>query len=131
MSVLIRERKDVVDQRPMPLNTEAKLHNFLWKLQALLEIDDDGKHFIFPFSRRKVDLGPLLWPRNSGCQMPPGYIRCGCVGCEKKTFDDHIFEDDHAHPEDGDLHLERVYPNPLFEMDSASDSLSVSEFDWK
>ena len=129
MSIVIRERKDIVDRRPIMLNTKAKLHNFLWKLQALLELDDDGQLFIFPFSRRKVDLGPSLWPRSCGNQVPPGYIRCACIGCEGKTFDDHILQDDDAHPEDGDLHLEMLYDESHYNEESVDDSLYLSRFE--
>ena len=57
-----------------------------------------------------VHIGRQLWPRS--CRQPPpsGHELCGCVGCEEKTYEDHILKyDEYEDPEQGQLHLEEVY----------------------
>ena len=51
-----------------------------------------------------------LWPRSAG-KAPEGYQLCGCLGCENKTFSDHILKDyeDEDDPPSGNYHLEEVY----------------------
>jgi hypothetical protein len=53
----------------------------------------------------------LLWPRSHSQPPPDGYELCGCVGCENKSYADHILNDydDHDDPESGNLHIEEVY----------------------
>ena len=43
--------------------------------------------------------------------MPLGYEECGCIGCENKTYADHILKDDNDDndSESGNYHLEEVY----------------------
>ncbi len=50
-----------------------------------------------------------MWPRSYGTSAPPGFEECGCIGCENKTYADHILKDDDNDSESGNLHLEEVY----------------------
>lgn len=65
-----------------------------------------------PFSQRVVHIDHRLWPRKLGKSIPRGYEECGCIGCENKTYNDHILTDDDEDdpdPECGNLHVEIVY----------------------
>ena len=62
-----------------------------------------------------------MWPRSNPTRAPPGYEECGCIGCENKTYADHILKDDDDDDDGGDdddeddksesgnYHLEEVY----------------------
>ncbi|CAF4735372.1 unnamed protein product, partial [Rotaria sp. Silwood2] len=63
---------------------------------------------MLPFSRKLVDIGLPLWPRSNITKAPLGYEACGCIGCEAKTYRDHILKDNDDESEYGDLHLEEV-----------------------
>lgn len=58
-----------------------------------------------------VNVGPRLWPRRPGVSPPKGHINCGCIGCENKSYIDHILKDldEDDDPTSGSLHLEQVY----------------------
>jgi hypothetical protein len=57
-----------------------------------------------------VHIDRQLWPRSHRQPPPAGYELCGCVGCEEKTWADHILKDDeYDDPDNGQLHLEEVY----------------------
>ncbi|CAF3421646.1 unnamed protein product [Rotaria sp. Silwood2] len=108
MSSIIRQKKNVLDLRPIP-SKGPKNDSFQWKLTALLELNEKGE-FILPFSRRVVFIDHLLWPRSDPDPPLPGYRQCGCIGCENKTCIDHIIKDDEDDIESpyGNLHLEEI-----------------------
>lgn len=58
-----------------------------------------------------IDVGLLPWPRTPGVIPPDGYTDCGCIGCENKSYEDHILKDldEEDDPTSGNLHLEEVY----------------------
>ena len=66
-----------------------------------------------PFSRRVIEVDLLPWPREKepGRLPPEGYKFCGCIGCENKSYADHILGDldEDDDPTCGSLHLEEVY----------------------
>lgn len=126
------ERKDIVDQRPIRLDTKDKLDSFLWKLRVLLVFDEKEQCHRFPFSGRKVDLGPPIWRRGGLLPMPPGFVLCRCIGCERKLEEDHLLNDhDFLYPEDGDLHLELINEPGYYELSSTIDYSSVASFDFE
>ncbi len=57
-----------------------------------------------------VDVDLLPWPRSHKQPPPYGYEVCGCIGCENRSWADHILKDnDNDDPKYGNLHLEEVY----------------------
>ncbi|CAF3547984.1 unnamed protein product [Rotaria socialis] len=83
MSIILRERKDIVDLRPDRID-DPKYYGYQWKMIAQLELNEKGE-FILPFSRRVVDVSLLLWSRvPSGISLGVN-THCGCIDCEKKS----------------------------------------------
>ncbi|CAF2925965.1 unnamed protein product [Rotaria sp. Silwood2] len=106
MSFVVRPKKNIIDLRPIPIQG-PKNYSYRWKMMALLELNKNGQYML-PFSRRLVDIGLPLWPRSNITKAPLGYEECGCIGCETKTYRDHILKDNDNESEYGDLHLEEV-----------------------
>ena len=64
------------------------------------------------FSRRLVPIEHILWLRSHAKAVPCGYEECGCIGCENKTYEDHILKDDDADTSDPHykcLRVEDIY----------------------
>jgi hypothetical protein len=60
-----------------------------------------------------VDIPTLLWPRSHTQPPPSGYELCGCTGCEHRTWEDHILQDDVDDEVSayGNLHLDYIEYN--------------------
>lgn len=66
-----------------------------------------------------------MWPRSYSQPPPLGYELCGCDGCENKTWEDHILnedDDDETSPY-GNLHLEYIQ----YDTDDDDDEMDLSE----
>lgn len=70
-----------------------------------------------------------LWPRSHVQPPPLGYELCSCDGCENKTWDGHILnedDDDETSPY-GNLHLEYIQYDSDDEENDDDNYIEMSE----
>ncbi|CAF1476555.1 unnamed protein product [Rotaria magnacalcarata] len=117
MPTIIRQRTDIIELRPLRFDG-PKAHGYRWKMIALLDLNEFGE-FVLPNSQIVVEVGLLPWPREAGSVPPAGYEHCGCIGCENKSYADHILKnlDEDDDPAAGNIYLEEVYVDSEDESD--------------
>ncbi|CAF1257849.1 unnamed protein product [Rotaria magnacalcarata] len=117
MPTIIRQRTDIIELSPLRFDG-PKVHGYRWKMIALLDLNESGE-LVLPNSQTVVEVGLLPWPREAGGVPPAGYEHCGCIGCENKSYADHILknlnkDDD---PAAGNIYLKEVYVDSEDESD--------------
>ncbi|CAM2725620.1 unnamed protein product [Rotaria socialis] len=124
MPTIIRQRTDIIELRPLRFDG-PKAHGYRWKMIALLDLNEFGE-FVLPNSQTVVEVGLLPWPREAGGVPPAGYEHCGCIGCENKSYADHILKnlDEDDDPAAGNIYLEEVYVDSEDESDDDDDDAS-------
>ncbi|CAF1289605.1 unnamed protein product [Rotaria magnacalcarata] len=124
MPTIIRQRTDIIELRPLRFDG-PKAHGYRWKMIALLDLNEFGE-FVLPNSQIVVEVGLLPWPREAGGVPPAGYEHCGCIGCENKSYADHILKnlDEDDDPAAANIYLEEVYVDSEDESDDDDDTSS-------